>query len=57
MQDPRWRGSLTSRLRYIERLSEEEVAKALDVTLGTVKKNAFRARETLRKRLGNDGDE
>lgn len=41
-------------LRYLEGLSEEDVAQALGVSLGTVKKNGFRARETLRKRLGTD---
>lgn len=43
-------------LRYLEGMSEEEVAKVLDVSLGTVKKNAFRARETLRKRMGADAE-
>jgi RNA polymerase sigma factor (sigma-70 family) len=41
-------------LRYLEGLSEAEVAEALGVSTGTVKKNAFRARETLRQRLGSD---
>ena len=41
-------------LRYLEDLSETDVAAALGLSLGTVKTNAFRAREALRKRLGAD---
>jgi RNA polymerase sigma-70 factor (ECF subfamily) len=41
-------------LRYLEGMSEEEVATALGVSVGTVKKNAFRARDTLRTRMGGE---
>lgn len=41
-------------LRYLEGLPEEAVARALGVSVGTVKKTSFRARETLRWRLGAD---
>jgi len=40
-------------LRYLEGLSEAEIAQAMGVSAGTVKKNGFRARETLRRRLGD----
>ncbi len=43
-------------LQYLEGLSEAEIAEAMGVSPGTVKKNGFRARETLRKRLGTDLD-
>ena len=43
-------------LQYLEGLSEAEIAEAMGVSPGTVKKNGFRARETLRKRLGEDVD-
>jgi RNA polymerase sigma factor (sigma-70 family) len=41
-------------LRYLEGMSEAEVATALGISPGTVKKEAFVARERLRRRLGND---
>jgi RNA polymerase sigma factor (sigma-70 family) len=41
-------------LRYLEGFSEEEIATALGVSAGTVKKTAFRARERLRSKLGPD---
>jgi RNA polymerase sigma factor (sigma-70 family) len=41
-------------LRYLEGFTEEQVARALGVAEGTVKKNGFRARETLRRRLGRN---
>lgn len=41
-------------LQYLEGLSEAETALAMGVSAGTVKKNGFRARETLRKKLGTD---
>lgn len=41
-------------LRYLEGLPEEEVARVLGVSVGTVKKNAFRAREALRVKLGHE---
>lgn len=41
-------------LQYLEGLSEAEIAATLGVSPGTIKKNGFRARETLRKRLGAD---
>ena len=43
-------------LQYLEGLTEAETALAMGVSPGTVKKNGFRARETLRKRLGMDVD-
>jgi RNA polymerase sigma factor (sigma-70 family) len=43
-------------LRYLEDMSEVDVAKALGVSVGTVKKDGFRARETLRKTIGQDFD-
>lgn len=39
-------------LRYLEDFSEAEVADALGISVGTVKKESFRAREMLRKHLG-----
>lgn len=41
-------------LRYLEGLPEEAVARVLGVSVGTVKKNGFRAREALRWHLGTD---
>jgi len=41
-------------LQHLEGFSEAEVAQALGISVGTVKKNGFRARETLRKRMGAD---
>lgn len=41
-------------LRYLEGFSEDEVARALGISIGTVKKSAFRARETLRIKLGHE---
>lgn len=41
-------------LQYLEGLSEAEIAAAMGVSTGTVKKNGFRARESLRKKLGTD---
>ena len=43
-------------LQYLEGFSEAEIAAALGVSAGTVKKNGFRARETLRKKLGTELD-
>lgn len=43
-------------LQYLEGLSEAEIAATLGVSPGTIKKNGFRARETLRRRLGADLD-
>lgn len=43
-------------LQYLEGLSEAEIAQAMGVSPGTVKKNGFRARESLRKKLGEDVD-
>lgn len=39
-------------LRYLDGIPEAEVASALGVSLGTVKKEAFVARRALRERLG-----
>ena len=44
-------------LQYLEGFSEAEIAEALGVSPGTVKKNGFRARESLRKKLGADLEE
>jgi len=41
-------------LRYLEDMSEVDVAKALGVSIGTVKKDGFRAREALRRTIGQD---
>ncbi|MBU0718137.1 MAG: sigma-70 family RNA polymerase sigma factor, partial [Planctomycetes bacterium] len=38
-------------LRYLEGLSYEEIAQALDLPLGTVKNRLFRSREMLKERL------
>jgi RNA polymerase sigma factor (sigma-70 family) len=43
-------------LQHLQGFSEAEVAEALGVSVGTVKKNGFRAREAMRKRLGRDPD-
>ena len=40
-------------LRYIEGLSYEEIAQQLDIPLGTVKAQLFRAREFLHNVLKN----
>jgi len=41
-------------LRYLEDMTEGDVAKVLGVSIGTVKKDGFRAREALRRTIGND---
>ncbi len=41
-------------LRYLDDLSEDEVARTLGIRLGTVKAHLARAREALRARLGMD---
>ena len=44
-------------LRYLEGMSEPEVAATLGLSLGTVKTHARRGAETLRARLGEDFQE
>lgn len=46
---------MTLTLRYLEEMSYEEIAKALDQPLGTVKSNIFRARNLLKKSLQTHG--
>jgi RNA polymerase sigma factor (sigma-70 family) len=43
-------------LRYYEQLSEKETADVLGVTVGTVKSQASRALDTLRRHLGDRDD-
>ncbi len=42
-------------LRYQEEMSYEDIARALDQPLGTVKSNVYRARNLLRKRMQSCG--
>ena len=41
-------------LRYYEDLTEAETARLLGISVGTVKRQAFRALGTLRERLGGE---
>jgi len=43
-------------LRFYEDLTEAETARLLGVTVGTVKRQAARALDSLRRRLGRDND-
>lgn len=45
---------ITATLYYVEDLPVKEIARALGVTVATVKWRLFRVRRTLRRRLGKD---
>ena len=45
---------ITATLFYVEDLPVKEIARALGVTVATVKWRLFRVRQILRRRLGND---
>jgi RNA polymerase sigma-70 factor (ECF subfamily) len=45
---------ITATLFYVEDLPVKEIARALGVTVATVKWRLFRVRRTLRRRLGSD---
>jgi RNA polymerase sigma-70 factor (ECF subfamily) len=45
---------ITATLFYVEDLSVKDIARALGVTVATVKWRLFRVRRTLRRRLGSD---
>ena len=44
---------ITATLFYVEALSVKDIARALGVTVATVKWRLFRVRQTLRRRMGN----